>query len=163
FPIRDSRSRTCGWSAADDGRDSYLRVRRERMGKQALRGARLLSHYAPGDSLRAVSHAGCADNFRQFLYERARTPPPMSAHGEALSPAQRGRHPWREIFHRVRDPRFVADSTLRAVMEGWDLVSPSEFSVLYRQIRSRTMCSNARLRGLYRALHYVVNRDIAGD
>lgn len=49
------------------------------------------------------------------------------------------------------------------VMEGWDRVSPSEFSRIYRQVRSRTMCSNARLRGLYRALRYVVSRDIAGD
>ncbi len=48
-------------------------------------------------------------------------------------------------------------------MEGWDRVSPSEFSRIYRQVRSRTMCSNARLRGLYRALRYVVSRDLAGD
>jgi len=87
----------------------------------------------------------------------------MSTQGEALSSAQPIRHPWREILHRARDPRFVADSALRVVMEGWDLVSPSEFSQLYRQVRSRTMCSNARLRGLHRALHYVVSHDIAGD
>lgn len=86
-----------------------------------------------------------------------------STPGEALSSAQPVRHPWREVLHRARDPRFVADSALRVVMEGWDRVSPSEFSGLYRQIRSRTMCSNARLRGLYRALRDVVSRDIAGD
>jgi hypothetical protein len=72
-------------------------------------------------------------------------------------------HPWREILHRVRDPRFVIDSGLRIMVEGWDLISPSEFSSLYRQVRSYTMCSNARLRGLYRAVRHVVQRQIPGD
>jgi Macrocin-O-methyltransferase (TylF) len=87
----------------------------------------------------------------------------MSTPGEALSSAQPIRHPWREVLHRARDPRFVGSSALRVVMEGWDRVSPSEFSRLYRQVRTRTMCSNARLRGLYRALHHVVSHEIAGD
>jgi O-methyltransferase len=76
---------------------------------------------------------------------------------------KRGQHPWREILYRTRDPRFVADCALRALMHGWTLVSPSEFASLYRQVRSRTMCSNARLRGLYRSVRYVVNHDIPGD
>jgi O-methyltransferase len=80
-----------------------------------------------------------------------------------LTPAQRGRHPWREILHRVRDPRFVADCAVRVSMMGWDLVSPSEFSSLYRKIRPYTMCSNARLHGLYRAVRHVVCHDVPGD
>lgn len=80
-----------------------------------------------------------------------------------MSSTQPIRHPWREVLHRARDPRFLGSSALRVVMEGWYRVSPSEFSRIYRQVRSRTMCSNARLRGLYRALRYVVSRDIAGD
>lgn len=88
---------------------------------------------------------------------------PGSGKAERLSTTQRGQHPWREILHRARDPHFVADSALRIVMQGWDLASPSEFSSLYRQVRTHTMCSNARLRGLYRALLGVVNRDIPGD
>ena len=88
---------------------------------------------------------------------------PGSSAAEAFSSAQRGRHPWREILHRARDPRFVADSALRMMMRGWDLMSPSEFSSLYRQVRTHTMCSNARLRGLYRSVRYVVSRDIQGD
>lgn len=82
---------------------------------------------------------------------------------EVLSAAQRGRHPWREVLHRARDPRFVADTAFRALMQGWDLLSPSEFSSIYRQIRSYTMCSNARLRGLHRAVRSVVSREIPGD
>ncbi len=89
----------------------------------------------------------------------------MQIHTEAevLTPAQRGKHPWREILHRVRDPRFVADSALRTVAHAWDLVSPSEFSSLYRQVRAKTMCSNARLRNLYRSVRHVVSRNIEGD
>jgi predicted O-methyltransferase YrrM len=87
----------------------------------------------------------------------------MNTQVEPLTPAQRGHHPWREILHRSRDARFVADCGLRALTEAWDLISPSEFSSLYRQVRSHTMCSNARLRGLYRSLHHVVDRNLPGD
>ena len=87
----------------------------------------------------------------------------MSTQTETLNSAERGLHPWREILHRVRDPRFVADGALRVAMRAWDRVSPSEFSSLYRQVRTHTMCGNARLRGLHRALRYVVSRDIPGD
>ena len=87
----------------------------------------------------------------------------MSAHPEPLSANRHGRHPWREILQRARDPRLVGDTALRAVMQAWDLVSPSEFSSLYRRVRTHTMCSRARLRGLHRALHYVVVRDVPGD
>jgi len=82
---------------------------------------------------------------------------------QALSPAQRGKHPWREILYRARDPRFVADGAVRAVTQAWDCVSPSEFSSLYRQVKKCTMCSNARLRGLYRSVRCVVGREIPGD
>ena len=75
----------------------------------------------------------------------------------------RGEHPWHEILHRLRDPRFVVDSALRAVMQGWDMVSPSEFASLYRRVRRDTMCSNARLRGLHRAVRYVVRDRVPGD
>ena len=87
----------------------------------------------------------------------------MKAQADPLGAPLRGKHPWREVLHRARDPRFVADSALRLATEGWDLVSPSEFSAMYRQVRAHTMCSNARLRGLYRALHYVVGGGVPGD
>ncbi|HVI07959.1 MAG TPA: TylF/MycF/NovP-related O-methyltransferase [Candidatus Binatia bacterium] len=63
----------------------------------------------------------------------------------------------------MRDPRFVADGVLRAATAGWDRISPSEFASLHRQVRRHTMCSNARLRGLHRAIRYVVSREIPGD
>ena len=82
---------------------------------------------------------------------------------QVFTPAQRGRHPLREILYRVRDPRFIADSALRTAMIGWDLVSPTTFSSIYRQIRPYTMCSNARLRSLYRGVRHVVSHNIPGD
>jgi hypothetical protein len=72
-------------------------------------------------------------------------------------------HPWREILRRARDPRLVADTALRTLTTAWDRVSPSEFSSFYRLIRNHTMCSNARLRGLYHGLHDVVIRNVPGD
>jgi hypothetical protein len=87
----------------------------------------------------------------------------VSADVETLNAAQRGRHPWREVLHRVRDPQFVLDSARRALTTGWDMVAPSQFSSLYRQVRSHTMCSNARLRGLYRSVQYIVAQNIPGD
>jgi hypothetical protein len=73
------------------------------------------------------------------------------------------RHPLKEILRRSSDPALVADSVIRAVVNTWDRISPSEFSVLYRQIRSHTMCSNARLRALYRGVRQVVQNDVRGD
>ena len=72
-------------------------------------------------------------------------------------------HPPREILYRLRDPRLIADTALRALVETWDLISPLEFSVLYRKVRSHTMCSNARLRSLYRGIRHVLQNDIQGD
>ena len=87
----------------------------------------------------------------------------MKAQEDPLAAPLLAKHPWREVLHRARDPRFVADSAVRLATQGWDLVSPSEFSAMYRQVRAHTMCSNARLRGLYRALQYVVGGGIPGD
>jgi O-methyltransferase len=72
-------------------------------------------------------------------------------------------HPLREVLYRARHPGFIADSVIRATTHLWDLVSPSEFSTLFRQVRRHTMCSNARLRGLYRAVQHVAHNNIAGD
>ena len=87
----------------------------------------------------------------------------MSLQTELVTRPRRGQHPWREILHRARDPRLVIDTGLRRLAETWNLISPSEFASLYRQIRTETMCSVGRLRGLYRALRYVARGDIAGD
>ena len=77
--------------------------------------------------------------------------------------AHRARKPLKELVQRARDPGWVADTALRFVAYSWDRVSPSEFSSLYRRIRTRTMCSNARLRGLYHGVRNVVENQIPGD
>jgi O-methyltransferase len=81
----------------------------------------------------------------------------------AVSASTRVQHPWREILHRARDPRLIVDFAIQTAMQGWNLVSPAEFSSLYRQVRTHTMCSDARLRGLYEGLRYVVREGIPGD
>ncbi len=73
------------------------------------------------------------------------------------------RHPLREIVYRFNDPIWVADTAIRAVTTVWGRFSPSTFAGLYRKIRSHTMCSNARLRALFRGVKYVVQNNVAGD
>jgi hypothetical protein len=73
------------------------------------------------------------------------------------------RHPAWEVFARARDLALVADTAMRAMKMAWHSVSPSEFSTLYRQVRAYTMCSNARLLGLYRGVQYIVKNDVQGD
>jgi O-methyltransferase len=80
-----------------------------------------------------------------------------------VSAPRRGEHPWREILHRSQDPRLVIDTARRGLAQAWNLVSPTEFASLYRKVRTDTMCSVARLRGLYRAVSYAVREEIAGD
>ena len=69
----------------------------------------------------------------------------------------------REALYRLSDPAWVASHAFRQITTAYDLLSPSEFSRLYRQVRSLTMVSNARLRGLYRAVKYVVAAGVPGD
>ena len=76
---------------------------------------------------------------------------------------RRGRHPVKVLVQRARDPEWVADATLALVLRTWDLVSPSEFASLYRRVRSHTMCSDARLRGLYRGVRGVIQNEVPGD
>jgi hypothetical protein len=72
-------------------------------------------------------------------------------------------HPLKEILYRLRDPALVADTVMRAAAESWQLISPSEFSKLYRQVRGHTMCSVARLRGLHEGVKLVVEEHLDGD
>jgi O-methyltransferase len=72
-------------------------------------------------------------------------------------------HAFKEILYRLRDPQLVADTMIRSATEAWHLISPSEFSGLYRQVRRHTMCSAARLRALHQGVRYVVQNHIGGD
>lgn len=69
----------------------------------------------------------------------------------------------REIVHRGLDPAFLLDTAKRAVEFTWDNVSPQEFSRYYRLVRGHTMCSNSRLRNLYRSTRYVIETNVEGD
>jgi hypothetical protein len=72
-------------------------------------------------------------------------------------------HLLREIFYRLRDPRLVGDTVMRAAAQSWHLISPSEFSKLYRQVRGNTMCSVARLRGLHEGVKWVIEKHLDGE
>jgi predicted O-methyltransferase YrrM len=69
----------------------------------------------------------------------------------------------REVVHRLRDPAWIASHALRQVTTVYDLISPSEFAQLYRQVKGLTMVSNARLRGLHHAVSHVVQAGVPGD
>src|SRR4051812_37509057 len=69
----------------------------------------------------------------------------------------------RDVLYRIKDPRLVVSHAFRTTAKVYDLVSPSEFSKCYRQVRDLTMCSNARLRGLHSAVKRVVAENIPGD
>lgn len=71
--------------------------------------------------------------------------------------------PLKEILYRLSDPAWVTSYVSWQVTRVYDLISPSEFSRLYRLVKDITMCSNARLRGLHRAVKYVVAQGIQGD
>src|SRR5262249_4653559 len=69
----------------------------------------------------------------------------------------------KELWRRLSDPAFL-DSQVRDVgADAWYRVSPGPFAELYRRVRGYTMCSSARLRGLYRAVEHVVSKAIPGD
>jgi len=82
---------------------------------------------------------------------------------QALAGSKQTKHPLKEMLYRVRDPELVADTLMRAAAASWHLISPSEFSKLYRRVCGHTMCSVARLRGLHDEVKYVVANRLAGD
>src|SRR5579872_769472 len=65
-----------------------------------------------------------------------------------------------EILSRASDPARVADAAMRAIRMAWYSISRSDFSNLYRQVRRHTMCSIARLRGLYQNARYIAENNI---
>ena len=80
-----------------------------------------------------------------------------------LADSRQKGHPLKEVLYRLRDPGLVADTLMRAAAESWHLVSPSEFSNLYRRVRQHTMCSVARLHGLHDGVKWVVDNHLDGD
>jgi hypothetical protein len=69
----------------------------------------------------------------------------------------------RELLYRSSDPALLLDTARRCCEFAWDSISAQEFSRYYRAVRRNTMCSNARLRNLYRSTRRVIMEGIAGD
>ncbi len=64
---------------------------------------------------------------------------------------------------RLGNASWLVSMTHDLLLAAWDSVSQDEFSKLYRKVRPYTMLGVTRLRGLYNAVRYVVDRKIAGD
>lgn len=69
----------------------------------------------------------------------------------------------KEIGRRLGSISFLLSQAREVFQNAWDSFSQEQFCKLYRTVRPYTMCSNARLRGLYEAVQYVVAKKIAGD
>ena len=84
---------------------------------------------------------------------------------QALAGSKQTKHPLKlkEMLYWVRDFELVAHTLIRAAAESWHLISPSEFSKLYRRVCGHTMCSVARLRRLHEEVKYVGANHLPGD
>lgn len=74
----------------------------------------------------------------------------------------RAGHSTGERLRRLRDPEFAISVASGMLRRAWDHISLSEFSTIYRRVCGRTMCSNARLRGLYLGVKSVIERGVPG-
>jgi predicted O-methyltransferase YrrM len=68
-----------------------------------------------------------------------------------------------EVWRRISDVSWLWSQANELVWGVRDSFSQEEFARLYRTVRPYTMSSNARLRGLHRAVRRVVERAIPGD
>jgi len=69
----------------------------------------------------------------------------------------------KELRHRLIGLSWLPSHGRDLLLRAWDSYSQSEFAQLYRTVRPYTMCGDARLRGLYRAIRHVVAHDVPGD
>ena len=69
----------------------------------------------------------------------------------------------KEIWWRLGSISWLSSQARDALMHAWDSLLQEEFAKLYRKVLPYTMCGNARLRGLYAAVRYVVAQNIPGD
>jgi len=67
-----------------------------------------------------------------------------------------------ELGRRLGSPLWVWSQARDAWLHVYDSLSRSEFAGLYRTVRPYTMSGNARLRGLYQAVHHVVAGAVPG-
>jgi len=69
----------------------------------------------------------------------------------------------KEIWRSLANPSWLLSQARDVLLDAWDSISQDQFAQLYRMIRPYTICGNARLRGLYRGVQYVVAQNIPGD
>ena len=69
----------------------------------------------------------------------------------------------KNLAHRMTNIPWVLSHLRRIATESVLRVSPTEFARYFRQVQPYTMCSAARLRGLYRAARHIVENRIPGD
>ncbi len=86
-------------------------------------------------------------------------PIPHFSGDSAGAPRMKGKHLRPSLAHAS----WLASWARDLGFDAWDSFSREDFSKLYRMVRPYTMCGNARLRGLYNAVRYVIDRNIAGD
>jgi hypothetical protein len=68
-----------------------------------------------------------------------------------------------ELRRRLTDIPWLLSQAQDLLLDARDTLARGDFARLNRIVRSRTMCGNARLRGLYGAVQRVVARNIPGD
>ncbi len=78
-------------------------------------------------------------------------------------PDKIAKHTIAEFCYRFRSPAWVLSHSYRLISTAYDPISQPEFSTNYRLVRKNTMCSNARLMSLYRAVKYIIRENIPGD
>lgn len=69
----------------------------------------------------------------------------------------------KEIWRSLANPSWLLSQARDVLLDAWDSISQDQFAQLYRMIRPYTICGNARLRGLYRGVQYVVAQNIPAD
>ena len=68
-----------------------------------------------------------------------------------------------ELLRRLGNPSWLLTQARDLLFDAHDALSRAEFARLYRSVRPYSMSGNARLRGLYSAVRYVVSHDVPGD
>lgn len=63
----------------------------------------------------------------------------------------------------VRNLSWLVSQARDVLLDAYDACLNTPFAKLHREVRPYTMCGNARLRGLFRAVHHVVTQCIPGD
>lgn len=69
----------------------------------------------------------------------------------------------KDLRRHLRRPSWMLSEVRDVFLDACDAWAHTPFAQAYRAVRPYTMCGNARLRGLFRAVQHVVVREIPGD